>query len=205
MKFILTENYAILEESMQSQDDEIYVVLSSGRFGLARLIKWFTSSKYHHMSLAFDLEKNLTMYSMRLQTNGLSEEKIEMFSERGFDIAIWSFKVGRENKIKARETVEDMLNKNIKYSSKTLVTYVVKSLLKLKGKFINPDVNKEEFICSEFVALILNVSGVPTMDLPGIPTPNDLFKLKNRKFLFRGKANNFIKLLKSYQNRILQR
>ena len=172
--------------------------MSNGNYRMARLIKWFTDSKYHHISIAIDLSEDLELYSMSVKENALIRENMGEFGDRDFKIAIWSFNVGVENKRYARETLERMIANPAKYSMLSILKLVVRNAVGLLGSYNTDAVDRTELICSEFAVGILKAGGVDVKDLPTIPSPNDIFRIPDRQFIFQGHARNFKKLYRNY-------
>lgn len=166
---------------------KIYLLLTDTGTLFTRMIKLFTQEPLNHASLGLD-DQLSEVYSfgrknMRNPFNGgFVRENIRSGLFKRANCAIYCCTVSEEQyqemckKIRAME----MNKKKYKYN-----------LLGLIGVLFNIEIErKNAFFCSQFVASVLNDSGVVMINKPiAFVTPHDLKKFSSFELIYEGKLN----------------
>ncbi|WP_440895602.1 hypothetical protein ACS127_13730 [Amphibacillus sp. Q70] len=172
----------------------VYIMLSDTGTLFTTMIKAYTKAPYNHASLAFDQELN-EMYSFGRRNpknplhGGFVKENIRTGTYSRYPettCVIYRLKVSEREKQKMKRILEVFIKKHNKFLYNILGVIWVS--LKEPIEFSN------SYFCSQFVADILNRSGIYLWDkLPIMVTPEDFRKSKCLELLYEGKLANYLK------------
>lgn len=172
----------------RSEKKSIYIVLSQTGTGPSRLIRFCTNEPYAHASLSF--EKDLSeMYSFARRgvwnpfNAGFVSEDIEsgIFGRyKSTTCSIYELKVEDDQYRKLREQIEIFINNRNDYSY---------NFLGVVGAYLNvPIQRKQRYFCSQFVAYILERSGIHIFNKNcALVQPVDIRLNENLKPIYKGK------------------
>lgn len=174
---------------------KIYIVLTHTGTILSNIIKKYTKNEYSHVSIALDEDlKNIYSFG-RINPyiaflGGLVKESLTS----------GTFKRFKNTKTLVNQLeVTDEQYENIKIKITKMMRHKKEYKFNIKGLFyvaLNKKVKRPKtFYCAEFVKYILENASIDTSYLPEIIKPEDFKKLKNTKFVYKGK-------LSEYRNRI---
>ncbi len=178
----------------------IYIVLTLTRTFPARVIHLYTQEPYAHASLAFD-EDLEEMYSFARKgiwnpfNAGFIREDINngLFAKhQSTKCSIYSLKVSESQYINLREVIDVFKRNEDKYSY---------NYLGLLAASMNiPVQTREKYFCSQFVAYVLEYSGISIFD-KGYECikPRDIRVNSNLELLYQGKLSKY----RSYKNKQL--
>ena len=204
-----TTRRSLLEQALQEgvdydESDKIYVILSGGDFFIDNMIKWVTNSPYSHIALGMNINTpDVHFYGMNLEKNTLNQEPLSVYSDDDYTVSVWSYTIDPRDKKRLQERLDDLVTSgHIKYSYVALISHIARKILKIPGIFKKSAVEYESLVCSEFVFAILREFGIKMPLLPKVPAPADFLSMPGKKFLFRGKSNNFARLVGNYITRL---
>lgn len=180
---------------------KIYIVLTYTGTILAKIVKFYTSDKYSHISIALD--ENLDeMYSFgRLNPynpfwGGFIHEKINCGTYKRFKntkAQVFSIDV-TEKQYNIIKNIINFMNENKKcYSFNVIGLFAVS--INRRVKF------KHSFYCAEFVKYLFDRAKIKN-NLPSIIKPEDFKSLMNIEKEYEGKLNDY-KIKNVRENKIL--
>ena len=168
----------------------IYIVLTDTGTLLSKAIGMYTRKDLNHASIAFDDELT-EMYSFgRKQRHNpfvggfVKENATDGIFEQA-DCAIFSCEVTKEEYIKMRKKIRQI------EQTKELYRY---NFIGLFAVAVNKDLQrKHAFFCSQFVATIVNESGMQMFTVPpNLVQPHHFSQLKCLKRVFEGNLQSYI-------------
>lgn len=170
----------------------IYVVLSQTGTRISKAIKFFTRKPYNHVSVSSDNEL-MEMFSFcRLHLHrplpaGFSPEYLEKGVFNLFSIVpceIYKFEVTEHQYDKYLKTIRHFKNNTDVYS------YNILGLLTIP--FGIPIRRKHRFVCSQFVAYVLNRCKIAEFSKDiSLITPEDFRYLQGGELIYSGNLKNF--------------
>ncbi|ROR26303.1 hypothetical protein EDD66_10825 [Mobilisporobacter senegalensis] len=188
------------EKEQLPEDREIYIMLSQTRTYFARLIKLYTKEPYAHASIAFDedLEEMYSFARLRPKNpfiTGFVEEDINsgVFGAcTETTCCVYSLKVTQEQYDRLKSEVEVFKRNRDKYSY---------NFLGIVGVMIHKPINsKNRYFCSQFVAHILEKSGIKLFNKSSaLVRPFDIRICPKLKKIYQGKLVDY----RDYRNLIL--
>ncbi len=163
---------------------KVYVLLTDTGTVLTRLIKLYTKSDLNHASIAFDEElEELYSFGRKHKTNpfigGFVKENICSGLFKKAKCAVYSCSV--------TEFEYYQLRRNVKNIEKHQQDYKY-NLLGLFGILLNIEIDrKNAYFCSQFVATLLDQSGICIFDKPlTLVSPKDLQEAKQLHLVYEG-------------------
>jgi hypothetical protein len=170
----------------------IYIMLTHSGSIPSSMIKFYTREPYSHVSLSFDVNLN-EMYSFGRKNlrnplvGGFITENIAsgiylIFTETTY--ALYTLSVSEEQYMRIRESILEFERVKDDFS------YNFAGLL---GIMLGHPVNRQNsYFCSQFVAYLLERSGVEIFDKPfGLVTPKDFRTCSSLKLMKSGKLSYF--------------
>lgn len=180
---------------------EVYIMLSQTRTYFARLIKLYTKEPYAHASIAFDedLEEMYSFARLRPKNpfiTGFVEEDITsgVFGEcTETTCSVYSLKVTQEQYDNLKAQVEIFKQNRDRYSY---------NFLGIVGVMIQKPINsKNRYFCSQFVAHILEESGIRLFNKSSsLVRPFDIRICPKFKRIYQGKLVNYREYRSLYLN-----
>lgn len=183
-------------ESFKSKSKKrtIYIVLTNTGSVPTRIIQVYTKAPYNHVSISFckDL-RQIYSFGRKKYNNPLwggfviesiDGEIYEYFSET--TCSIFSLEVDRGVYYRMKKVIKQFEKERDKY---------VYSFIGLLGVVIKVPIEREYgYFCSQFVATVLEKSGLNLFDKqPGLVTPNDFMNLKELNHIYTGKLSDYPK------------
>lgn len=171
----------------------VYIMLSDTGTLFTSLIKKYTKAPYNHASLSFDPHlKDMYSFGRKNPNNplngGFVKEDIEngTFSKyRNTMCVIYRLKVTDREKEKMKRILEVFQRNNHKF---------LYNILGLVGVSMKEPVEfSNSYFCSQFVAEILNRSGIQLWDkLPALVTPDDFRENDRLELVYEGRLIDYI-------------
>jgi hypothetical protein len=171
---------------------EIYILLTHTGSLFSRAIRTLTGEPYSHVSIAFDVElKEVYSFGRKKPDNplvaGFVNEDIDNGTFAYFKdttYALYSMKVTNDQYYSLRETISEFnqWRDRSRYN-----------LLGVFGAKIGYPVSRENaYFCSQFVAAVLERSGIEIFDRhPGLIAPRDFRMCSELNFLHSGKLSDY--------------
>ncbi len=177
----------------------VYILLTHSGSLLSKCINIYTKEPYTHVSIALDISLN-ELYSFgRINPYnpifaGFVKEDIINGTYSRFPetrCALYSFNI---NNIQYNRL------KNELYKFKTNGDKYGYNLLGLFGVILNvPIERKYNYFCSQFVAILLNNSGIHLFNKsPSLVSPRDFRKCKELKLIYEGRLKRYSYKMESY-------
>lgn len=171
--------------------NSIYVVVCQTGTGVAKMIKFFTKKPYNHSSVSTD--RNLSeMYSFcrtymhsplpaTFNREIIGEGTLGLYDN--IPCELYEIPVSYEQKREFERILNHFKTNRLSYS------YNIMGLISipLNKKLIR----KNKFVCSQFVAHILTLSGIRLNKPIWLYSPEDLRYLPNAKLIYRGELNTY--------------
>ena len=177
---------------MKNKNNSIYILLTDTGTLFTKMIKWFTNAPYNHVSIVFDDELNeIYSFGRKNPRNplraGFIREDVNFGTYRYFEdtrCLILKLEVSDEEYKNIREKVESFEMNKDRFSY---------NLLGLIGILMShPIHNNDSYFCSQFVAEVLQDSGVQLWNLPpALVTPVDFFIHRRFEFVYEGKLYDY--------------
>lgn len=169
---------------------EIFIVLTHTGTILSSIIKYYTKTRYSHVSIALDSDlKKLYSFGRINPYNpyrgGFIHEGLNCGTFKRFRntiSAVYSLELTNEQYIKMQSIIEQMKKNKSKYKFNIIGLFLVS----LDKKYRREDA----FYCAEFVKYVLE-SGLDKKILPEVVKPMDFSNLKDINLVYEG-------LLKKY-------
>ena len=169
------------------QTSKIYILLTNTGTVFTRLIGLCSQRPYNHSSIAFDINLNeLYSFGRRKPRNpfigGFVREYIRsgLYALRqGTLCSLYEFEVTAEQYELIRHNVHEFEVEKEKYSY---------SLIGVMGVALRTPVNRKySYFCSQFIATVLERSGVSLFDKPaGLVTPEDFRQHPMGRMVYEG-------------------
>jgi hypothetical protein len=178
----------------------IYIVLTDTGTLLSKAIGMYTRKDLNHASIAFD-DKLTEMYSFgRKQRHNpfvggfVKENVVEGIFEHA-SCAIFSCEVTTEEYIKMRNKIRQI------EQTKELYRY---NFIGLFAVAVNRDLQrKHAFFCSQFVATIVNESGMKMFTIkPNLVQPHHFAQVKCLKPVYEGELQSYIRNVRDIEERV---
>lgn len=172
---------------------EIYIITTYTGTVLSSVIKNFTKVPYAHVSLSLDISLS-PMYAMGRKyartpvMAGLVQENIS----QGL-YALKPCTMCRVYSLNITEKQYEDLNLNINriWNNRKTYKYDVKGLVRLKINRPKP-IKNNKYVCSNFVADLLELSGISIFDKPSYTIqPKDFLDNKNLNLLYEGLLSDY--------------
>ena len=178
----------------------IYIVLTDTGTLLSKAIGMYTRKDLNHASIAFD-EQLTEMYSFgRKQRHnpfvgGFVKENVAEGIFEHADCAIFSCEVTTEEYMKMRNKIRQI------ELTKELYRY---NFIGLFAVAVNKDLQrKHAFFCSQFVATIVNESGMKMFTIkPNLVQPHHFAQLKCLKPVYEGDLQSYIRNVRGIEERV---
>ena len=167
----------------------IYIVLTKTGTLLSKAIGMYTGKEMNHASVSFDAEL-FNMYSFgRTQLNnplsgGFLRENAETGLLEPADCVIYRCTVSHHQYLEMRRIVHYM------YSNRDRYKY---NFLGLFGIVMQMELRRERaYFCSQFVATLLKMGGLPVYQNPAFMTPHCISELPYLEKVFAGKLSDYL-------------
>lgn len=173
---------------------QIYILTTYTGTVLSCIIKQVTKVEYAHVSIGLDSELN-EVYSFGRKH--VSNPIFAGFVREYIDDGLYKKKENTRCKVYSLDVTDEQYNKirkKIDYFilNKKKFKYDVLALIKLLGG--NPHENEFKFVCSQFVAYILEEGGIKLFDKPSnMVTPKDFLNLTNINIEYEGLLSEYRK------------
>ena len=177
------------EKNMTTEDKKIYLLLMHTKTIPSKIVKLFTRYAYSHVAIALDKDCE-TVYSFgrrklnSILNGGFSVEKregafFEKFNQT--DCIIYESNVSKKQYDNLEMTLDDM-QKNIEEYKYDFIGIVPRF-------FGIPFTIKNRYVCSYFIASLLEENGIYKFEKPACLTkPKDFENLNGFKEIYRGKV-----------------
>ncbi|KAB8139362.1 hypothetical protein F9U64_00780 [Gracilibacillus oryzae] len=174
----------------------VYIMLSDTGTLFTTMIKKYTKAPYNHASISFDPElKELYSFGRKNPKNplhgGFVKEDIWTGTFRRYPdtiCVIYKLEVSERQKAKMRRVLNVFIKNNNKY------LYNILGVLGVSVK--EPIEFSNSYFCSQFVAEILNRSGIKLWDkLSVMITPDDFRSCDQLELIYEGKLLEFPPIL----------
>ena len=184
----------VQDDTKKTSDERKYVflVLSQTSTFPAKMIRWYTREPYAHASIALDVELR-EMYSFARKkvnnpwNNGFIKEDIEagVFGKfKETKCSIYALEVSDEQYQRLKEEIQ------VFKDNQDIYTY---NYLGIVGAMIHRPVEREtRYFCSQFVAYILEKSGIDLFHKNcGLVRPKDFRLCPKLSRIYKGKIRNY--------------
>lgn len=172
-------------------NEAIYIIVTQTGTSVAKIIKFFTRKPYNHSSISADLSLS-DMYSFSRKYTpfplpaGFNQEivgkgTLGLFSY--IPCEIYMLPVTSEQKENFHRILEHFKKYRNYYSYNILGFWSIPFRLHLE--------RKNKFVCSQFVAHIINESGISLNKPVCMYSPEDLRHLPNAQLIYRGELNDY--------------
>lgn len=177
---------------MNEENSYVYILLTDTGTLFTTLIKRYTKAPYNHASISFN--KELTdMYSFGRKkpnnplTGGFVKEDVITGTYSKFpetSCVIYQLEVTPRQVTKMRRVLDVFIKNGEKF---------IYNILGVLGVSINEPIEfSNSYFCSQFVAEILNRSGIRLWDkLPALITPEDFRQSEQLELIYEGKLYEF--------------
>lgn len=173
----------------------VFVVLVEGKALHSKGIKWFTDSKWSHVSMSFDSSLE-TLYTFTVQSvdkkihNGFNVENISKYIKKAENIKVCALFVTPDQ----RDAMKDAIEWYIENESKT--HYNFGAIFRMAVRKPTKETDKDAMVCSQFVYSILLLAGfrLSKNKAPNTVSPGDIDDLANdARFyaLYEGAAKDY--------------
>jgi len=171
--------------------DAIYITVSQTGTTVAKIIKFFTRKPYNHSSIAADLSLS-DMYSFCRNYSpfplpaGFNQEIVGQGTLGKFSYIpceIYEIPVTRDQKYRFYAILEHFKQYRNQYSYNIMGFWSIPFSLHIE--------RKNKFVCSQFVAYIINEAGVNLNKPVWMYSPEDLRHLPNARLVYRGELNEY--------------
>lgn len=192
----------MIEKTIDTEDKSgkfIYIVLSQTRTYPARAIRLYTQEPYAHASIAFDEDLD-EMYSFARRgvynpfNAGFIREHVDqgVFGRyRTTECSIYKLKITDEQYYRLRKEI-DIFNKNKN-------TYSYNYLGLIGAAFNIPIRSKQRYFCSQFVAYVLERSGIHILDKTyALVKPRDIRICPYLSTIYEGRLSQYREYKKKY-------
>lgn len=149
----------------KNNNKDIYLVLSQSRTNFAKVIRFYTKEPYAHVSISFDEElEHMYSFGRKRMTNpfagGFVQERIDegTYARYAEKVCIYKISISNEQYMKLREYIDEFEKNKEKH------TY---NIAGIAGVVVGiPIKRRYKYFCSQFVAYILQNSGIDLIDKP---------------------------------------
>ncbi|MFJ7736514.1 hypothetical protein ACIQ2D_09220 [Lysinibacillus sp. NPDC097287] len=172
----------------------IYIVLTKTGTLLSKAIGMYTGKEMNHASVSFDAELyNMYSFGRRQLNNPLSGGFLRENAETGLletaDCVIYRCEVSHYQYLEMVKIVRYM------YWNRDRYKY---NFLGLFGVVMQRELRRERaYFCSQFVATMLKVGGLPVHQNPAFMTPHCISELPYLEKIFVGKLSDYIHAVRS--------
>lgn len=184
--FFISKGERLLNQS------KIYILLTDTGSLLGRTIKKYTKAPYNHASIAFDTElEELYSFGRKHPRNplyaGFVKEDVINGTFKYFPnttCALYELEITDRQLQKINRIINQFKKKQQSYNY---------NLLGLIGVALNESIEPDGFyFCSQFVAEVLNRSGIKLFDTPpSLVTPDHLRNLQTLHLVYEGKLYEY--------------
>ncbi|KOS68541.1 hypothetical protein AEA09_08245 [Lysinibacillus contaminans] len=167
----------------------IYIVLTKTGTLLSKAIGMYTGKEMNHASVSFDAEL-FNMYSFgRTQLNnplsgGFLRENAETGLLEPADCVIYRCTVSHYQYLEMRRIVHHMYNNRDHYKYNFLGLFGIVMQMELR--------RERAYFCSQFVATLLKMGGLPVYQNPAFMTPHCISELPYLEKVFAGKLSDYL-------------
>ncbi|MCM3389905.1 C40 family peptidase [Ureibacillus chungkukjangi] len=172
---------------MTEEKKTVYILLTDTGTVLTKIIKWYTNAPYNHVSIGFDDKLNeIYSFGRKNPKNpliaGFVKEDVYFGTYRYFDdtcCVLLKIEVSATEYCSIRKVIQSFNNHKERYSY---------NLLGLVGVAVRYPINqKNKYFCSQFVAEVLENSGLNLWDLPAaLISPNDFLMHPRFELVYEG-------------------
>lgn len=167
---------------------DIYIILSQSGTKVSKFLNFFTKSKYTHVSICLDSDFN-TFYSFARRNikipifGGIVEEHPNkgIFSIYPSECIVYKVEVKDCQYKKIKQNIQKMMKEYDKYTYNFIGILLLQLGIPLKRKY--------RFVCTQFVAYVLENNNIDIINAPWeLAKPQDFRKIKAKQ-IFSGKVN----------------
>ena len=179
-------------------NNDIYILYSHTGSLFSKFIKLFTKSKYNHVSLClngdfvdfYSFGRRVVLFPL---LSGFVIEALDKGTFKYFNntiCSLYKIKVDNEKHVKLENIVNRFIDNKYEYRF---------NLIGMIGFVFNvPIRRKNKFCCSQFVASVINESGIYGFTKSTfLVSPNDIFEIPNALCIYEGKIDglrDFVRL-----------
>lgn len=170
----------------------IYILTTYTGTVLSYLIKNITKVDYAHVSIGMDADlKEVYSFGRKHVSNPFFAGFVREYIDNG----LYKKKVNTRCRIYSVEVTDDEYDKirkevNYFWENRKKFKYDAFALVSLLNQ--NTPENKNKFVCSQFVAFVLEKGGVNLFKKPfNLVTPKDFLELKNINIVYEGYLRDF--------------
>lgn len=180
---------------MPDNNKKIYIVLSQTNTLISKLIHVFSTERYAHSSIAFDIMlKDMYSFGRKSLWNYLNAGFLKETVDTG---VFWLHRDEALCKVMELEVTAEQYENALKEVAKFADTdkdvhYGYNFTGLLAAGFGYPLKRKKSFFCSQFVAYIIKQSGIANFDIPWeLVRPHDIQALPGMKFIYEGLLSDY--------------
>lgn len=173
---------------------KIYILLTNTGSIPTKIIKVYTKAPYNHVAISFtrDLRRFYSFGRKKYNNPLLGGFVIESLDSKIYEYfnettcSIFSLDVDRRVYYRMRKVIKQFEKERDKY---------VYSFIGLLGVIVKVPIEREHgYFCSQFVATVLEKSGLNLFNKPpGLVTPNDFMELEELNHIYTGKLSDYSK------------
>ncbi|MDF2821423.1 MAG: hypothetical protein K0R15_1864 [Clostridiales bacterium] len=150
---------------VNNKNKDIFLVLSQSCTNFAKVIRYYTKEPYAHVSLAFDEDlEEMYSFGRKRTTNpfagGFVNERVDggTYARYAQKVCIYKLEINEDQYTQLRQYIDEFKKNSEKH------TY---NIVGIAGVVVGvPIKRKYKYFCSQFVAYILQKSGIDLVDKP---------------------------------------
>jgi len=176
------------------ESKKIYIILTSTRTFLARVIKFWVKKPYNHIAISLDKELNeMYCFGRRKPRNPFIAGFIKEDWETGFHVIfrdipclIYECEISEEIYDNIKEIIDEFYENRLKYKF---------NIIGLIGNAVGFDINrKKHYYCAEFVSYLFEKSGLYSFNEAHTRRrPMDFEGILDSKLIYDGFINDYYK------------
>lgn len=173
-------------------EKQIYILLTDTGTWFSRMIKLYTGFPYNHASIALDEELNhLYSFGRKVYVNPFSGGFIKESMNSGVFLHQQQTRCALYKLTVNKEQYDAILN--VIYQFESFAAHYKYNLLGIFAIALNKKIKRDNaFTCSQFVATVLEESGINTLDKsPELIRPDDFVHLPNVELIYEGKLHEY--------------
>jgi len=184
--------YSHIGGTIMNEIKNIYILVTQTETLFSKMIRYYTKSKYNHVSISLDECFNETysfgrkVYWNPLYAGFVKEEVDGIYAFlRNTNSVIYSLSVTQSQYDKLRRIIYDFKENS------NLYRY---NLLGVLGVTVNRPINRNyHYFCSQFVATVLEKSEIRLFDKPpALVTPQDFIDCDELKPIYAGELTGYV-------------
>jgi hypothetical protein len=180
------------QERNMSQKN-IYILLTDTGTWFSRMIKLYTRAPYNHASIALDEGLNeLYSFGRKVYTNpfsaGFVKERLDsgvFFHQKETRCVLYRLTIDHDQHVQLVSTISQF---------ETFAGRYKYNLLGIFAMAVNMELKRENaYTCSQFVATVLNISGIELLSkAPELIRPDDFVDLPSLELIYEGRLHDYL-------------